>query len=197
MVKCDQNNLITCVREGKVVSFPTDTVPALAVLPGRSHLIFTLKDRPQNKPLILMGASSEDLWQYVTGTTAELEIWQQVAKNYWPGQLTLVLQTSRKLPAAINPTDPTSIGLRVPDCQIALEILAATGPLATTSANLSGEAPLETMTAIETTFPDVITLDFPQAGEKIGNGQPSTVAKWTENGWTILRQGNIQLVTDK
>ncbi len=56
MTQVSITDLVTGVRSGYVASFPTDTVPALAVLPARADLIFTAKHRCQNKPLILMGA---------------------------------------------------------------------------------------------------------------------------------------------
>jgi L-threonylcarbamoyladenylate synthase len=89
----------------------------------------------------------------------------------------------------MNPTNSQTIGVRVPNLKIALDILTETGPLATTSANLSGQPPLETMEAINQAFPQVFTLD----GDYVGSGQPSTVAKWTNQGWEILRQGSVKL----
>lgn len=190
-------DLIAGVRAGSLASFPTDTVPALAVLPERAELIFAAKGRSREKPLILMGASPEALWPYVTGSAEEKKIWQKVAAKYWPGALTLVLPASDRVPLAMNPTDPTTIGVRVPDCAIAQKILAQTGPLATTSANRSGEAALQTMAEIETQFPDVLTLDIAELESvKPVIGLPSTVVKWTGSGWKILRQGGIVSISD-
>ncbi len=196
MTKVSLPELVNEAIAGKVVSFPTDTVPALAVQPERSKLIFALKQRPQDKPLILMGASAADLWSYVTGTQEELEIWQQVAAKYWPGALTLVLPSSAKVPIEMHPTEPTSIGIRVPNLEIAQIILTQTGPLATTSANISGKPSLETTSAIEEAFPEILALDCTKLNidAKIGSGLASTVAKWTRKGWEILRQGNIKQI---
>ena len=193
MTKVAQTDLIAGAIAGEVVSFPTDTVPALAVLPEYSASIFALKQRPQNKPLILMGASSEDLWQYVTATPEELAIWQKVVQQYWPGPLTLVLPASPLVPKSMNLHDPTTIGIRVPDQPIAQAILTKTGPLATTSANISGQAPWERMTEIDAAFPEVLVLECDQLETKgkLGSSLPSTVAKWTSQGWQILRQGSI------
>ncbi len=195
MPKVSQVELIDAAIAGSVVGFPTDTVPALAALPEHSALIFATKKRPADKPLILMGALANDLWSYVVGTDEEMAIWQAVAQQHWAGALTLVLPASYRVPAAMNSNDPRTIGVRVPDSKIAQGILAQTGPLATTSANLSGEAPLEMMTAIANTFPDVLTLNCDQLEQvgKLGSGLPSTVAKWTGKGWKILRQGKIRL----
>lgn len=191
------NALIAGAISGKVVSFPTDTVPALAVRPEQSELVFAVKGRPQSKPLILMGASVANLWSFVSGTPAELKLWQQVAQQYWPGALTLVLPASVCVPSAMNPTDPTTIGIRIPSQKIAQAILSQTGPLATTSANRSGSPPLETMAEIDAAFPDVLTLEYAETEtvdvDKVGSRVPSTVAKWTGTGWEILRQGTIQL----
>ena len=195
MTQVSMSTLIAGARSGQLVSFPTDTVPALAVRPDRSELVFAAKQRSQAKPLILMGDSAESLLPYVSGTVQELKIWQRVAKQYWPGALTLVLPASAKVPAVMNPTDPTTIGIRVPNLEIAIAILSETGPLATTSTNRSGEPPLQTIAEIEAQFPEVLTLQTTEleAVKPITTGVPSTVAKWTQGRWEILRQGAVQL----
>ncbi len=194
MTQVSSTNLISGARAGLLVSFPTDTVPALAAMPEKAALIFAAKQRSQDKPLILMAASAEDLWPYVKGSENEYKVWQEVADKYWPGGLTLVLPASERLPKVMNPIDPTTIGIRVPNSAIAQTILAQTGPLATTSANFSGQPPLQTMTEIETQFPQILTLATTECQSEIpGMGIPSTVAKWTGINWQILRQGAIEL----
>ncbi|BAZ28916.1 SUA5/yciO/yrdC domain-containing protein [Cylindrospermum sp. NIES-4074] len=201
MTQVSLEALIAGARAGHLVSFPTDTVPALATLPEKAGLIFAAKQRSQDKPLILMAASSADLWPYVKGSEIEFQVWQELVNKYWPGALTLVLPASDvydglrlRLPKVMNPIDPTTIGVRVPNCAIAQTILAQTGPLATTSANLSGQPPLQTIAEIEAQFPEVLTLVTTEnQGEISGMGIPSTVAKWTGVNWQILRQGGIKL----
>ncbi|EFA70924.1 hypothetical protein CEP10_12360 [Cylindrospermopsis raciborskii S07] len=182
------DRLIRGAKEGKIISFPTDTVPGMATIPTKAELIYIAKQRSLDKPLILMGAEPESLWEYVKGSDQEYEIWQEVVNRYWPGALTLVLPASDKVPRVMNPQDPTTIGIRVPNHPIARAILAQTGPMATTSVNLSGKPPLETQAEIAGEFPDVLTEELI---EYKGLGVPSTVAKWTENHWQILRQGSI------
>ena len=195
MPKVSQQELIAGVKQGKVISFPTDTVPALAALPNYASLIFATKKRPPDKPLILMGPSPEAIWKYVQGTPEEFRIWQEVVQKYWPGQLTLVLPASELVPKDMNPLDNSTIGVRIPDSVIARNILKETGCLATTSANLSGEPPKEKLREIVVSFPNALVLDKEPLnnGKKYGSGLPSTVAKWTNQGWIILRQGSIQL----
>ncbi len=199
MSQVSLQTLVDGVRSGDhLISFPTDTIPALAARPDRADLIFTTKQRSLDKPLILMAAEISDLWQYVTGTDAERQVWQQVAERYLPGALTLVLPASDRVPATMNPNNPTTIGVRVPNHSIARAILSETGALATTSANKSGQPALQTMSAIETAFLEVMTLlplelDRLKFDNQAGSGMPSTVAKWTGHGWEILRQGAIAL----
>ena len=196
MVQVSVDVLVEAAISGRVVvSFPTDTVPALATRPDQAELIFQTKQRSQDKPLILMGATPESLWPYVKGTVEELLVWQTIAQQYWPGALTLVLPASEKVSPAMNPTDPATIGIRVPNCAIAQQILARTGPMATTSANLSGQPPLLTMADIDAQFPDVLTLFSSEFDSLvIASTIPSTVVKWQGNGqWEILRQGGIEL----
>ncbi|TAF29662.1 MAG: Sua5/YciO/YrdC/YwlC family protein [Oscillatoriales cyanobacterium] len=170
-----------------IVSFPTDTVPALATRPDRAELIFAAKGRRQDKPLILMAASAEALWPYVQGSPAEFNLWQQMAASYWPGALTLVLPASPLVPAAMNAIDRTTIGVRVPNFPLALQILGQTG----------GQAPLESVAEIEAQFPEVLTLVATELATAptapTASSLPSTVAKWTGGGWEILRQGAIEL----
>ena len=186
-----QAELIKNAIAGKVVSFPTDTVPALAVLPEKADLIFEIKQRSTDKPLILMAATIDEIWDYVFGTTQERSVWQAIAERYWPGQLTLVLPASDRVPAGMNPLNSGTIGIRIPDSAIALKILAQTGPLATTSANLSGQPPLMQMSAIAQAFPSVATLNCDNLEDVQAIGKPSTVIQWTGQGWQTLRLGDL------
>jgi len=189
--------LIAGARAGWLVSFPTDTVPALAIKPDQAQSIFTIKQRHPGKPLILMGATPEVLWPFVKGSPEEWQVWQFVAQRYWPGALTLVLPASDRVPSQMHPVPVNTIGLRVPNWPVAQTILQQTGPLATTSANLSGQPPLQELNEIEQQFPEVLTL-FPtdwmtQLDTGPAGGAPSTVAKWTGKNWEILRQGAVEL----
>lgn len=184
--------LVDSVRSGThLASFPTDTVPALAAKPDRATLIYTAKQRSLDKPLILMASEIEELWQYVKGSDRELETWNAIAKQYLPGALTLVLPANDRVPAAMNPSDPTTIGVRVPNHLIARQILSKTGALATTSANRSGQPALLSMAEIAAEFPEVLMLE--SNSDEVASGTPSTVAKWTGEGWQILRQGAVKL----
>ena len=176
-----------------LISFPTDTVPALATRPQQADLIYKAKRRPSEKPLILMGASLQDLLPYVLGDADAFSVWQAIAQKHWPGQLTLVLPASDRTPSALNLEATGTIGIRVPHHPAALALLARTGPLATTSANLSGQPPLTEPQAIAQAFPTALVLSVPAELAIDPSGQPSTVAKWTAGRWEILRQGKVQI----
>ncbi|MBW4485268.1 MAG: L-threonylcarbamoyladenylate synthase [Tildeniella torsiva UHER 1998/13D] len=199
--------LVGAVQAGELVSLPTDTVPALAARPEAGDRIYTAKERSPDKPLILMGASLDDLRPYIDGNEDELAQWSAIAAQHWPGALTLVLPASDRLPPAMNPQNTGTVGLRVPNHALARYLLARTGPLATTSANRSGEPPLETMAAIEASFPQVFTLGEtaraeiyallnvadPPHNQPQGSGLPSTVVRWRAGGWEVLRSGAVAL----
>jgi L-threonylcarbamoyladenylate synthase len=167
--------------------FPTDTLPALASQPAHAAQLWHLKQRPQHKPLILMGSCANDLWQWLG--REPLASWRELADQYWPGALTLVVPATPELVEHLHPGGD-SIGLRVPACDLALALLRASGPLATTSANRSGEDPCLNPQEAAERFPSVAQLaplPWPQP-----SGQASTVLRWIDGeGWQMLRRGAV------
>jgi L-threonylcarbamoyladenylate synthase len=190
-----RQDLIAAVARGAVVSFPTDTVSAFAARPDAADRIFELKQRQPDKPLILMGGDPEQLWPYVVGNDRDLAAWQTIATRYWPGALTLVLPSSERVPATMNPLDSGTIGIRIPNCDLTRDLLRATGVLATTSANRSGEAPLADPQAIAAAFPEAYVLDEvdQMPPTQPASGTPSTVVRWQDGEWEVLRQGEITI----
>jgi L-threonylcarbamoyladenylate synthase len=161
------------IRAGGVVAFPTDTVYGLAVLPGGHAKIREIKDRPAHLPLILMVADIPQAEGYVAVDPRA----RKYMERWWPGPLTLVL------PAADG-----TLGVRIPDHPLALELLRAAGPLLTTSANRHGEPPA--MTAEEASrLPGLAgVLD----GGRAPGGEPSTViALLPGQEMTVIREGAI------
>jgi L-threonylcarbamoyladenylate synthase len=193
--------LVTQVTQGAAIaSFPTDTVPALAAIPAIADQIYTLKQRRLDKPLILMAGEIEAIWDYLRGSEAERQIWQSLMQQYFPGALTLVLPASDRVPTAMNPRNPGTVGVRIPNHALARQILRQTGPLATTSANRSGQDALLEMMAIAQAFPSVLQLSdsalqsLALPPEPLSSsGIPSTVVRWQIDRWEILRQGAVIL----
>jgi L-threonylcarbamoyladenylate synthase len=175
------------LREGEPGLFPTDTLPALAAATEQAHQLWTLKQRPADKPLILMAATAEALLA-ATGVPPRPE-WLAMAAWAWPGAVTLVLPAQGSVAEALNPGGD-SLGLRLPACAAAQALLRLSGPLATTSANLSGRPAATTAEQASEQFPGVpllAPLPWPVAG-----GQASTVVAWRESGgWQVLRAGAV------
>ncbi|MBD2188528.1 L-threonylcarbamoyladenylate synthase [Pseudanabaena mucicola] len=185
-------SLVAGARSGKLVSFPTDTVPALAVRPDRSADVFQLKQRSQDKPLILMASNWESFLPFLDTDHPALSVWQQMAQQYFAGAVTLVLPASQR-GGKLNQGFKT-LGVRIPDNKIAIAILQQTGAMLTTSANKSNQPPLRKMLEISTSFPSVNTLgDGIDINELTGSGLPSTVIEWTMEGWLVRRQGAVQI----
>ena len=174
------------LRSGEPALFPTDTLPALASRPESAGQLWELKQRPQHKPLILMGASAEELWQWL-GIEPK-PAWRELTAQHWPGALTLVVPAARELVEPLHPGGD-SLGLRVPACERALELLRLSGPLATTSANRSGEEPSLTAEEAAQRFPQVARLAPEPWPEP--SGQASTVLRWSGGQWQMLRRGAV------
>ena len=170
-----------------VIAMATDTLPALAARPEAAGKLWQLKGRTLEKPLILMGADADQLWQalHIKPQAA----WQQ-AMDHWPGALTLVVPHSGPLARWLNPAQPTSLGLRVPDQVATRALLRRSGPLATTSANRSGQPALLEADAIAKAFPQVLLAGpFPWS---VPSGRASTVVAWRSGRWITLREGAVQ-----
>jgi L-threonylcarbamoyladenylate synthase len=183
--------LVAGARSGKLVSFPTDTVPALAVRPDRSGDIFMLKERSPDKPLILMAASWQEFLPFIDVENPALATWQETASKYFAGAVTLVLPASDR-GCQLN-QGFTTLGVRIPDSKAAIAILQQTGALLTTSANKSNQPPLRKMIEINAHFPNVLTLgDGINITELSGSGLPSTVVEWTTDKWLVRRQGAVR-----
>lgn len=176
--------LNTHLNNGGVIAFPTDTVWGLGALPNArgANALFKIKQRPQNKHLIIMSDSVQHLTKHMQNypkTAFEL------AEKYWPGALTIGIPVSG--------TDTMIFGgVRVPDYKPFHDLCSVIDGhcLATTSANISGQPVLSNADEIRKTFPNIIVID--NAYMPTG-GTPSTVAILDDNKINIVRQGAVIL----
>ena len=182
------SDLFKKLNRGSLALFPTDTLPALCSYPKYSKKIWTIKKRPLNKPLILMGGCLEDLFEFVK--PCALEDGLKMAKNYWPGALTIILPTVGNLSEYLN-CNSNYLGFRVPALRLARDFLMQTGPLATTSANISGQAPVKDALEASIQFPGVPILGPVPWPNSTGIG--STVIEWEKGEWKLLRAGSVVL----
>ncbi len=183
----DAIDLSRKLQAGSAALFPTDTVPALAACPKYADQLWEIKRRPINKPLILMGASSEELLEWVAPWAIEDAF--LMARQHWPGALTMVIPASGKVVDALNPETRT-LGIRVPALSETRDLLRYSGALATTSANLAGSPTLLTSKEVERCFPELPLLG--PLPWPISSGLASTVVAWEAKGcWQILRRGVV------
>ncbi|MDQ6918844.1 MAG: L-threonylcarbamoyladenylate synthase [Candidatus Dormibacteraeota bacterium] len=169
----DLSEAVAALRAGGVVGFPTDTVYGLAVLQGGEAKVYEVKGRPAEQPLILMVADAVQAEAFVSVDPRA----RWYMERWWPGPLTLVL-----------PAGEGTLGVRIPDHPVALELLRAAGPLLTTSANRHGAPPA--LTAEEASrLPGLAgVLD----GGRVPGGEPSTViALLPGREMTVIREGAI------
>ena len=176
------------LNEGLVV-VPTDTVYGLAVIAGDADALerlFVLKQRPRERSIAVLVADRAQAEQLATlsGPAAE------AADAHWPGALTLVVDRHAHIDDSVGRDDGT-VGVRCPGHAWVRALAAEVGPLATTSANLSGhDTPVAASDAAAALDGDVAVVvdDGPCAGTA------STVARIAEDGnVTVFRQGEIRL----
>lgn len=174
------------LASGGVVAFPTDTVYGIGVAVHDAagiERLYAIKGRDAAKAIPVLAASIDDLVDVAEVNTAA----QQLAQAFWPGALTLVLPKRSGLPAQLSALD--TVGVRVPDHPLALALLAAVGPMAVTSANLSGGA--DSATAAEVLDQLEGRVDLLLDGGRTPGSSPSTVLELSGENASILRAGPI------
>lgn len=172
------------LKSGGVIAFPTDTVWGLGALPTRTgaDAIFELKQRPKEKHLIIMSDSFEHIKNYMNDYPSRAF---ELAQKYWPGALTIGVP--------VADTDSMSFGgVRVPNYKPFQELCSVIDGhcLATTSANISGQPPLQSAEDIQKQFPNIIVVD--NAFERMG-GDPSTVAILDGDKINVVRAGAVEI----
>ena len=178
---------LNILKSGLPIIFQTDTLPAIGCLPKFAKIIYEFKKRDRNKPLILMGSEHKQLIDFVHESARE--DYEDIASKYWPGALTIVIPASKKDNSILTSLDFT-IGLRIPNSCMARNLIKETGPLLTSSANISGFKGSITAEGIALDFPSVNILG-PVPWEK-GSGKASTIISWDKSrDWKLIRQGEV------
>ena len=185
-------SVITALKEGKLVGLPTETVYGLAAPIDNEELvekIFKLKKRPFFDPLIVHVASVDQVKKLVK---AWPPICDELAKKFWPGPVTFVLE---KLPAVSDliTSGLTTVGIRIPNSQVARNFIAELGiPVAAPSANLFKQISPTSAQHVRDVFSsdDVYVLDDGPCEV----GIESTIIKVTSSSLEILRPGLISAI---
>jgi L-threonylcarbamoyladenylate synthase len=178
------------LRAGGLVAFTTDTVYGLGALAFDGVAVQSLyiaKDRPAEKAMPVLLGDVVFLDQVATGVPIMA---RQLAARFWPGPLTLVVPKNPELPEAVSGI-PT-VGVRVPDHRFARDLLQAAGPMAVTSANVSGHPNAYTAQEALTQLDGRLAMILD--GGRTRGTPPSTVVDCTQLEPVILRLGSISLM---
>lgn len=180
---------IKILLAGGLVAFPTDTVygiGALAFDEDAIRSIYTAKDRPIEKAIAILIAGVEDMEKVGMDIP---EAAYKLAARFWPGPLTCVIPKQPSLPESVSAT--STVGIRVPDHEIARKLLREAGPMAVTSANISGQPSPSTAEEVFAQLNGRIPLIID--GGRTPGGVPSTVVDCSSDEIKILREGPIGL----
>lgn len=186
------NRINDILNNDGVIAFVTDTVWGIGCLPTSEKAvqrIYDIKKREAKKPLILMSDEIYPLFDYVKQPIEKQA--QRLIKDYFPGALTLVLEKSENTAEFIT-SGMSTVGIRVPNNETFAKICQSIDArvLATTSANLSGEAPALTYQEAINYIGDKVDLVIQDYGHQ-AKGLASTVAGFKDGKVIIYRQGEV------
>jgi L-threonylcarbamoyladenylate synthase len=172
-----------------VIIFPTDTVYGIGTkildVDGIEK-IYEIKKRPHDKPLACLCASIEQI-KDISVVTREAEL---LINKFLPGPLTIILKSK---PIVFDKIGYKTIGVRIPNNKIALDILKEHGPMLTTSVNESGNVPLNEYDDIKANYDHLV--DYIYNTNTKSSNIASTVVDLTDNRLRILRIGEIPLLS--
>ena len=180
------------IENGELVVIPTDTVYGLAAdafSPAAVRRLLDAKGRTrQMPPPVLVGAPTT-----LEALAYDIPAWlRTMTTSLWPGPLTVVCRQQSSLQWDLGETHQT-VAVRMPDDQTALALLKVTGPLAVSSANLTGEPAAESVDEAERMLGDAVAVYLD--GGPSRTGVPSTILDTTPSVPRVLRQGSIDLET--
>lgn len=184
------DRLVEALEAGEPVVVPTDTVYGVAALPsvpGATARLYALKDRRPEVPLAVLVADVAALDVVAVDVSDRA---RRLVEQHWPGALTVVARRRPDLAGWDLGGDPATIGVRCPASPLVRAVAARVGPLATTSANRSGEPTPTTAAAAAAslTGPVAVVAD----GGPL-TGTASTVVDVTHEPWAVLRQGTVSV----
>lgn len=177
------------LKAGGLVAFPTETVYGLggdALQKESSEKIYGAKGRPSDNPLIVHICRWEAVEKIAKEIPPEAEV---LARNFWPGPLTIILKKSEAVPAETT-GGLSTVAIRMPQNKIALALIdAAGGYIAAPSANLSGKPSPTTAEHVAEDLAGKVEMILD--GGAVGIGLESTIVDLTEGRPVILRPGYV------
>jgi tRNA threonylcarbamoyl adenosine modification protein (Sua5/YciO/YrdC/YwlC family) len=176
------------VRRGEVVVLPTDTVYGVgadAFAPDAVAAVLVAKGRGRDMPPPVLVPSPRTVDGLATNVPAYA---RDLIEAFWPGPLTLVLRAQSSLMWDLGETNGT-VALRMPKDDIALRLLDEVGPMAVTSANVSGQPPANTVLDAAAQLGSAVSV-YLDAGPTAG-GLASTILDCTGEAPVVLRAGAV------
>lgn len=178
---------IKALSEGKLIVYPTDTLYALGADIYNEDAVkevFKIKKRKINEPLSVAVANIDEM-EKIAFVNEKARI---LTKNFLPGKLTLVLKKRPNISDIVT-AGFDEIAIRIPDNQIALELLSKFGPLTATSANVHGKKTPGIINDIKMQLnKDKISVFI---DDGLLEGKASTIVDISSNDVSILRDGDI------
>ena len=179
---------VESLKSGGIIAIPTDTVYGLGADPFNASAVqklYTFKGRPDGKPIPLILSSVEDIYSVAQNLP---EFFFHLTDRFWPGGLTIVVESKDLLP--VLTAGGNTVGVRIPDNPLLLQILKAFGgPMAITSANVSGEPPATSIQEIDEELAS--RIDVIVDGGKTPGPVPSTVYDISVSPPIVRRHGVI------
>ena len=180
--------LVSLLRNGGVIAFPTDTAYGLGADPFNESAvgrIFQLKGRPETKPILLLVDSLDMAEQIIQPG----DLFQIVASTFWPGPLTVITQAATSLPTNVTAGSGT-IALRWPTAPFATTVIHRLGgPITATSANRSGMPSSISADEVREQFGD--SLDALIDGGQLPSRGGSTLLDLTVDPPVVIRDGPV------
>ena len=187
MSKIDLSKAITALKRGDVVVYPTDTLYALGAdvyNEDAVRRIFEIKKRPFDIPLSVAVASFDG----IESIAFDNDNARRLAQQFLPGHLTLILNKKSTISKVVT-GGLDKIAVRIPDNEVALELLSKFGPLTATSANVHGMKTSRDIKGINKQFKGGDVAVYLDCGRL--NGLPSTIVDVTTKTPKIIREGII------
>lgn len=179
------------LKKGELIIYPTDTVYGVGGVLKEDTLkkIYEAKTRSFSSPLIALVNSLDKVDEIAIISDEHREKINKLIERFWPGGLTIILKKRENVPA-IMVSNGETVGVRMPNHKLALDIIeSAGGILATTSANISGEATPSSFIEISPIFKE--RVDIVIDGGKCPIGTASTIIDMSKSKISILREGSI------
>jgi L-threonylcarbamoyladenylate synthase len=184
-------NALEVLLSGGLVAFPTDTVYGVGALvfdEKTVESIYAAKERPVEKAIPVLIGDAVDLNQVAEEVPIPAA---RLIARFWPGPLTVLVPKKSSLPTVVSAT--STVGVRVPDHELARSLLRLAGPMAVTSANISSQPSPTTAEEVLTQLGSRIAMILD--GGRTPGGVPSTLVDCTGDEIQILREGPISKET--